>query len=67
MKLSEKRIWEQEIGRLVDGLLEHPSDADCVKKELLGKMVTSVRRNRPEPSSRTSDTELNDMWDNMPV
>ena len=67
MKLAERRIWEQEVGRLVDGLLKNPSDAENVKHQLVGKMVTSVRRNRPKATLRRSEAELDDMWDNMPI
>ena len=68
MRLAEKRIWEQEVGRLVDGLLKNPSDAENVKHQLVGKMVTSVRRNNgSEALFRRSEAELDDMWDNMPV
>ena len=62
---------DDDIDKIVDALVADPSRADDIKSLLRGKLAApeSVNVAYAAPSARAvpAQTDLDDMWDNVPI
>ncbi|MEO1239499.1 MAG: hypothetical protein AAFW64_07545 [Pseudomonadota bacterium] len=68
---AEPAQRSDDIDRIVDALLENPERVSDIKTLLRNKMIApeTVHVARPvaEPTPDADDTDLDDLWDNVPI